>query len=443
MSVGRQKTAIAFINGANAPYRLNFHRRLAREVPGIQLHSLFTHERTTFPWDLRDIAEIRPVLFGAGEDCPTEITLRGSYHEWRKAGRMLRYIAAERIGAVVVGGYSDAGRVRVILACRRRHIPVLLWGDSNVRGDRIRGLRRVVKSIAVRTIVRCCSAVLVCGSLGAKYYQQYGARSEQIFRCPCEPDYGIFGRRPECLRQSVSETNPVSRRRRLVFTGQLIERKRVDLLLLSFVDIATERQQWDLAIIGDGPQRDYLQSLVPASLRSRIAWLGFIPDEEGIARVYRDADVLVLPSDAEPWGVVVTEAAASGLALVTSDAVGASADLVVSGVNGWTFKAGDRAGLTGALRKVTSNPEIAAYKAASVQVFEEWHRTTDPVDGFQRALDSVRRTRPTDSVRAAPAPTSSDDGPSRGTPGRIQRWRREPARRAIGRPPLQNDVGRH
>jgi glycosyltransferase involved in cell wall biosynthesis len=69
------------------------------------------------------------------------------------------------------------------------------------------------------------------------------------------------------------------------------------------------------------------------------------------------ADVLVLPSHEEVWGLVLNEAAASGLPLVTTNVVGAAPDVIHAGVNGFSVPAGRPDCLARAIRKVLERPE--------------------------------------------------------------------------------------
>jgi len=57
---------------------------------------------------------------------------------------------------------------------------------------------------------------------------------------------------------------------------------------------------------GDGILGDDLRHRVPEHLRPRVAWAGFLDGEES-ALAYHAADVLAVPSDMEPWGLVVQE----------------------------------------------------------------------------------------------------------------------------------------
>jgi glycosyltransferase involved in cell wall biosynthesis len=94
----------------------------------------------------------------------------------------------------------------------------------------------------------------------------------------------------------------------------------------------------------------------------------------------------VLPSDFEPWALVVNEAAAAGLAILATDRVGAAAELVRNGVNGFIFPAGDVQKLTERLLEVTDPSRIEAFKAESGSVLREWRNNADPVNGLRQAL---------------------------------------------------------
>jgi glycosyltransferase involved in cell wall biosynthesis len=81
--------------------------------------------------------------------------------------------------------------------------------------------------------------------------------------------------------------------------------------------------------------------------------------EDELAQRYVEADVFALLSRHEPWGVVVNEAAASGLPLVLSDRVGAAHDLLRDGENGYVVPADDVDAAAEALRRL-ADPELRA-----------------------------------------------------------------------------------
>jgi glycosyltransferase involved in cell wall biosynthesis len=256
-----------------------------------------------------------------------------------------------------------------------------------VKLDRATGIKRIIKRLLVGGAVRSAWGAMPFGTAGDAYYQKYGARADRIYRVPGEPDYAVIERTttPE-IGAVRARFNIRADRRHFLFCGRLVELKRVDTLIDAFNAVADQRPDWSLVIVGDGPLKPELTARVRPDLADRVIWAGFIGDSPTIAAVYRACDVLVLPSRFDQWALVVNEAAAAGLALITSDIVGASDDLLRPGVNGFTFPAGDADALATALLKATAPGEIDAFKAGSREVIAEWRRTSDPVRGVRRAL---------------------------------------------------------
>jgi glycosyltransferase involved in cell wall biosynthesis len=228
---------------------------------------------------------------------------------------------------------------------------------------------------------------LYCGTLGREYFLRYRVPPERLFPFPYEPDYEqIRGVPPPKIDETAARFGLAADRKYVVYSGRLAPEKRVDLLLDAFVAIADDRPEWALLMIGGGPLEAELKSRVPVKLANRVHWLGFLDDQSLVSAVYRRTTVLVLPSDYEPWAVVINEAVAAGLAVVASDMVGAAADLVRDGISGRIFRHGDAGELTASLREVTAPGEAERMGAAAAQVLEDWRKAADPIDGLRSAL---------------------------------------------------------
>jgi glycosyltransferase involved in cell wall biosynthesis len=256
-----------------------------------------------------------------------------------------------------------------------------------VKLDRASGIKKLIKRILVGFVIRSLWGVMPFGSAGTEYFLNYGARKDRVYRFPAEPDYAVIERTTTAdVETAAARFGLRPGRRRIVFCGRLIEVKRLDTLLDAFNSIADKRPEWDLVVIGDGPLKDHLKARVRADLASRVIWTGFLADAQTISAIYRGSDALVLPSQFDQWALVVNEALAAGLAIITSDVVGSADDLLHPGENGFTFPVGDAARLAEVLLDVTSAEKIEQYKAGSVRVISEWRRTSDPIDGLRRAL---------------------------------------------------------
>jgi glycosyltransferase involved in cell wall biosynthesis len=352
----------------------------------VELWSLFTHEEGPAPWKLNIPETIRPVFFGAGESVSSQGSAGAALSEWRKGARITRWCREKRIRAVIVFGCNDLTLLRTILWCRIHRVPCFLFGDSNLLGDHPRGLRAALKGPFMAAVIGCCSGMFYCGRLGRAYFKKYGAKPGRMFQVPYEPNYAIWENVPDLAIAAARVYYGISPdRRHILYCGRLAPEKRVDTLLAAFAALADQRPQWDLIVAGDGPLRRRLMEQVPTDIRQRVIWTGFINEEPLLAALFANSDLFVLPSDYEPWGVVVTEAAVR-LPLICSSSVGAAADLVEEGQNGFVFPAGDAGALHGRLLEATEPAKLAAMKLASPAILSSWRRTADPIDGIRRAL---------------------------------------------------------
>lgn len=381
---------VALVANSQTPYRLAFHLRIAREMPNIKLHSIYTHDTSNAPWAFDTPPEINAQRFGIGESSESQDSLSNIRREWLKGGKIIEYFQQNNVKAVVVLGYNDFGRLRIIRWCNSNRIPVFVFGDSNLRGDTATGLKGLIKRLYVGKVVRWCDGVMPCGTLGAKFFEKYGATPDRTFFMPYEPDYAMLAGISTAEIDSAAANYSLNRgRRRVVYCGRLIDIKCVDLAIKAFLSIASSRPNWDMLIIGDGPLRQSLEALIPAELKPRFTWTGFLDDQRKISALYRASDVLMLPSRYEPWAVVVNEAVAAGLAMVCTNVVGAAEELVRPDINGQLFAPDDQPGANAALLHVTDPAHIDRLKAGSATVLADWRNRADPVDGLRKALTAT------------------------------------------------------
>jgi glycosyltransferase involved in cell wall biosynthesis len=203
---------------------------------------------------------------------------------------------------------------------------------------------------------------------------------------PYWPDFDAF---TECddaalvRLQGKFGLNP--NRRYMMYSGRLVPEKRVDLLIDAFAATAAERPDWDLLVVGHGPLSDDLRRRVPEALRPRVVWTGFLDGAENPV-AFHAAEILILPSDQEPWALVVQEAMAAGLVVVASSVVGAAHELVEDEVSGRIFTAGNLQQLIQSIRDVTEPAALARYKQRSNDAIVEYRAHVQPVSEIRRAL---------------------------------------------------------
>ncbi len=388
---GDDRPGLGVVSNVATPYRIHLHRRLAAELPELRLYSFFTHGRAEFNWEVRDAEAIHPIwLADEREDAHGAGRPRNWAREYRRAGTIIEHLRRGRIRALLINGYNDLTRLRLIRWCSRHGVATFVRGDSNIRGDQPRtALLAWVKRRLLGWVFRTCDAVMPMGRLGQAYFEKYGAEPGRCFWVPYEPDYDMFAAAdPREVAAFRSRFGLSTDRRCLLFGGRLVPVKRVDLLIDAFAQVAPRRLRWDLVIAGDGRLAGELRGRVPAGIADRVKWLGFL-DMDQMRLAYHAAHVMVLPSDYEPWAVVVNEAMAAGCPIVASDVVGAAWDMVRDGESGRLFPRGDLEGLVMALLDVTDVAAYERYRDATPGALADWRRRADPVDGVRRALQSA------------------------------------------------------
>jgi glycosyltransferase involved in cell wall biosynthesis len=148
---------------------------------------------------------------------------------------------------------------------------------------------------------------------------------------------------------------------------------------------------------GDGPlQQTLYQRALDLGIADRVRFLGFV-NQSALPAVYKAADLMVLPSEYEPFGVVVNEASCCGCPVAASDRVGATTDLIAPVNPDFVFPCGDVPALTEILQRAVSDPtELARRGQDSLRRMQFWsapENITGVLEAVERALSRTRAKR--------------------------------------------------
>jgi glycosyltransferase involved in cell wall biosynthesis len=180
----------------------------------------------------------------------------------------------------------------------------------------------------------------------------------------------------------------------IVFCAKLQPWKRPLDLLQAFAQAKVENSL--LVFAGEGPLRETLQSeAARLGVSDRVRFLGFV-NQSQLPACYTAADLLVLPSEYEPFGLVVNEAMLCGCMAAASDRAGASRDLIAPVDPSFVYPCGDVPTLTALLRRALASPqELAKLRVAAGERMKTWS-PREYVDGTVEAVErAVSRIRPT------------------------------------------------
>jgi glycosyltransferase involved in cell wall biosynthesis len=185
----------------------------------------------------------------------------------------------------------------------------------------------------------------------------------------------------------------------ILFVGRLVEKKGVRHLIEAMPVVRSVVGGARLQIVGDGPERPRLEALVATlDLAACVDFLGAVPNSD-LPAYYRRADLFVAPSvmsrdgDTEGLGVVLLEAASSGLPLIGSR-IGGIPDIVENEKTGLLVEPGDADGIASAVTRLLSDGGLRHALASNARraVLERF-AWPGVVDRFDALFRSLRRDR--------------------------------------------------
>ena len=325
------------------PYILDLMRVIRGQV-SYPIEVLFAAENVSQSWDLDSEGAPISVLPAAPLRAVLEINSK---------------LASGRYRFAHVAGWGHKVLLASILLAWRHRVPTFVESDTPLRPD-LPCWKKIVKRAVYPWLFRIPQKVFPSGSRQAKYFNHYGVPPEKIVVVKMTVDVASI------MKWSLS---PAAREARhsvraqwgmapdemvFIFVGRLEPQKGLKMLIKVFDDICACGTGARLIIAGDGSLRSFVE--LQAAAIPQLRYLGRLKPG-GVLSAYNAADVAVLPSLFEPWGLVVNEAMAAGLPVIASSAVGCTDDLVRDGETGSIFPAYSAEALRTCMRFFVDHPQ--------------------------------------------------------------------------------------
>ncbi|RTL71302.1 MAG: glycosyltransferase family 1 protein [Hyphomicrobiales bacterium] len=300
--------------------------------------------------------------------------------------------------ALWLHGHSYAAYLIAFAAARSIDLPVLMRAETHLRLSR-GPVKRVLRERIMRAFYERCARFLAIGSANAEFYRSLGVPDASIFMMPYVVDNSRFmgaasmsADERSATRKGLAASDQVPL---ILYASKFQPQKRPQDLIEACAILRDEGHTFDLVMVGSGEMEAALKSLAADLTLRNVSFPGFV-NQSALPRVYAAADIFVLPSEQEPWGLVVNEAMCAGLPIVTTDVVGAARDLVRNGGNGFTYRPGDIRGLAAALRPLVVDGTLRQQMGQQSRVIINTWSFEECRVGLKAALASLpRRPRAT------------------------------------------------
>jgi glycosyltransferase involved in cell wall biosynthesis len=295
----------------------------------------------------------------------------------------------EHDAVVLWTGYRYASFWIALAAAKFAGAAVLFGTDaSELRARDGRTWKSAVKRWLWPALFRLADVVILPSTRGIELMRSLGLPASRLAMTPYVVDNDWWMERAAKAQRTVvrRQWDIPDDATVVLFCAKLQSWKRPQDLLRAFARARVHNAY--LVFCGEGPQRVELEAeALSLGLNGHVRFIGFT-NQTQLPGVYCASDLMVLPSEYEPFGVVVNEAMLCGCPVVVSDRVGAGYDLVRTGENGFVVAFGDMGSLTAVLREALAAPDrLRALGSAARERMRSWA----PADNINALVEAVGR----------------------------------------------------
>lgn len=301
----------------------------------------------------------------------------------------------ERYDALWVHSYNYITYLLALTTARLRGTSIFYRAEHSLTYDskvRRSFWVRIFKPLFLRLLFKQVECFLSIGSRNTEFYLYYGVQPHQIFHVPYVADNEYFSRRVAEFRLQRDEMRAAMGISRedvvFLFAAKMIPKKAPLELLQAYERVSQPGKA--LIMVGDGELRAEAEAYVAREKMRGVHFLGYL-DHQELSKIYAISDVFVRPDGLYigDWGNTVNEAMASGLAIIATDCIAASVDLVKDGENGFVVRFGDLDDLAAAMRRMVINPTMCRQMGKrSSEIISTW-TYEQCVEGILQALHSL------------------------------------------------------
>lgn len=252
---------------------------------------------------------------------------------------LLEYVLEKKPVAIVVAGWFSPLYNYVSRAILKMNLcPVVCAIDTQY----LKRLKQIIGMLASKFIIRSTfSHMWVPGPRQYEFARLLGYPRDRIIFNSLSGNVDLF-------KSASIEFKKKSYPKRFLYVGRFSNEKGLNLLIEAW-DSISEKKGWTLTIVGNGPMEMEIKK------KNNIEVIPF-SEQERLVQIAEQSGCFILPSNYEPWALVLHEFAAAGIPIICSDACGAADVFVIHGYNGFIFKAKSSKEICNSISKIINMP---------------------------------------------------------------------------------------
>lgn len=315
---------VLYLTYSPSPYRVEFFEELGKKVELTVCYETTPKE---------DKTKRNKLWYNTTNQNFQSIYLKNKYILGKRISfDVIKILKKKKYDIIVIAMYNTLTSIVTTNYLRRKRIPFIISTDGGFIKEKEFIFMKFIKTY----LIKRGEAFLVSGNNAKKYFCYYGASEKKTYLYPF-----TSLKKDEILKRELTKKEKDIIKRALnikekyivVAVGQFIYRKGFDILIQACKGLSNDI---GVLIIGDRPTNEYNQ-LVKKVNQQNIHFIDFKPKKE-LIEYLKMADVFVLPTREDIYGLAVVEALSLGLPVITTNQCGAGLDLIQNGYNGYIFK---------------------------------------------------------------------------------------------------------
>ena len=296
---------------------------------------------------------------------------------------------------LLVAFYSEPAMIVGLTAAKLRGVKTALWCQVTPTGwFTKRAWKEVIKKIVISNV----DAVFGSGEESRQYAMRYGASCDRAMKLRHAIDVDFFSHVSTDVRRIRDEE-----RKRLgvkntafIYVGRLWWGKGLNYLFEAFHELQKSGypgcEHTTLLLAGDGPDENRLRELAKEFDLENVIFLGYVQKAE-LPRYYAIADVFVFPTLGDPYGLVVDEAMACALPVISTSVAGEIGERIQEGVNGFIVPPRDSHALCSVMQKFCVDPVLPRSMGSRSRIKIQGHTPEQWAIDFENIVEKILASR--------------------------------------------------
>lgn len=238
---------------------------------------------------------------------------------------------------------------------RKNKKKFLLWSGSTKYE---KSWRRMIFKPLVKHLIKKTSEFIAYGTRAKEYLISLGVAPNEIQIFYHAIDFDYFSENLKKFsdknKDELKKQLGIKTSKTILFSGRLLKMKGIFEMVEGFGKYYKQDNDVSLLIMGTGPDENKLKEFIEKRGIKNIIFTKFIQFKE-LYKYYAISDLLLFPTRQDIWGLVINEALACGLPVITTEVAGASIDLIEEGKNGYIIKLNSPEKITSSIKKIFEN----------------------------------------------------------------------------------------